>query len=414
MPPDWEDLDAHRAPEWFRDAKLGVFVHYSPTWFEDRPVPTGFDADAIAGAAADAGAEYLVVTTKHHDGYCNWPSEHTDFGADEPHGPRDVISPLADAVRRRGLRLGFYYSWLDDHHPDYPDRDAYVRDYAHAQLTELQERYRPAILWGDGEWDHPAEHWGARDLLTDYYRRAAAWDREVAVNDRLGSDARYYYAHGLADGDFEPGDPHGDYWTPEHQVPAAPMGHAWEVCETMHDGWSHEPDPNWRAPEDLLALFCYAVGHGGNLLLNVGPGPDGRLADREREVLARFGAWLATNGEAVRGTRPLADPGADVPFVPEVDWEDPAETWARLVEYVRAAGPFLVRRARDAYALVVGSPATLRVPLPARAGAEVTLLGEGELDWERDGAETVVELPGDGADTPRAVRVPLSLQVEVE
>jgi len=401
--PTWESLDRHRAPEWFRDAKFGTFVHYSPSWFGDdgeRPVPEAYDAGEWVSLAADAGARYLIFTTKHHDGFCNWPSEHTDFGASTTGGPRDVVSPLADAVRDEGLRLGFYYSWLDRHHPEYPDREAYVREYAHAQLEELVERYDPAIVWGDGEWDHDADHWGAREFAAWYYNRAEREGRAVCLNDRLGADCRYYYVKGFDSDDPDAGTdgrPHGDYWTPEHQVPAEPMDHPFETCETAHDGWSWVEEPNWREPGELVRLLVDVVSKGGNLLLNVGPKPDGSIAEREHELFGAVGEWLSVNGEAIYGTRPL-DPGTgDVRFVPDVEWEDPAATWAALQERIDDAGPVRYTRTDDAaYALSPGWPGEklrLAGPTPA-ADAAIRLLGHGDpLAWDHDGDAVVVHLP---------------------
>lgn len=404
----WESIDRHRAPEWYRDAGLGVFVHYSPSWFEDEPVPESYDAAAWVDAATDAGARYLVFTSKHHDGFPNWPSAYTDFGAESFFGPRDVVSPLVEEARRAGLKVGFYYSWLDQHHPDYPDPDDYVEGYAHAQLQELWDLYRPSILWGDGEWDFPASHWRAAEIVSWYYDRAEEAGRDVCVNDRLGRDTRYYYVRERDEG----GTPHGDYWTPEHQVAGAPMDHAWEACETMHDGWSWTADPNWRDIGDLLWLLVDVVSKGGNLLLNVGPKPDGTISDPERERLAAIGDWLAVNGEAIYGARPFDPPEQDVSFVPAVDWDDPAGTWEALVDHITEEPLRLTRSGTDAYAIHRGWPdGEVRIPgVAPRDGAEIELLGVGEVEWTRDGDGLLVHPPG-GRPCEHAVtfRIPLPM-----
>jgi alpha-L-fucosidase len=435
----WPSLDGHPVPEWYHDAKFGLFVHYSPTWYgEDGslPEPSAFDPEEWAGLADQAGARYLVFTTKHHDGFCNWPSDLTDFAADAVGGPRDVLTPLVDSVRRRGLRVGFYYSLLDRHHPDYPDHAEYVREYMHEQVKELVRRYEPSLLWGDGEWEYLSEHWDAQELISWYYNWAADRENDVLVNDRFGMDTRYvrtvdwdeadqraYAAHRGLDPDetieaLSRHDPHGDYWTPEHQIVSETLAQKWETCETMHNEWSWVNAPNWRDATDLVHLLVDVVSKNGNLLLNVGPKPDSSIADHDRRLLKSIGDWLRVNGEAIYGTRPV-EPGADrAPYVPHVEWwdddRDYAQIWDDLVDEIRADGPIrLTQTGNTVYVLYLGWPGdSLRVDdLTVRSGGAIEMLGvDSELDWEYDGDALVVRTPDERpCDHAYAVRVPVPI-----
>lgn len=408
--PTWTSLDRHVTPAWFRDAKFGLFIHYSSAWYGDGALatPDQFDPESIVELAASAGMRYVVFTSKHHDGFANWPSEYGSYAAEPPFGVHDLVSPLAEAVRARGLRLGFYYSWLDEHDPGYPDPDDYVHDVAHKQLHELVELYDPDLLWGDGEWDYDAAHWDAGSVAAWFYNQADARGRSVALNDRLGRDARYYYVRDEDD------DPKGDYWTPEHQVFDDVMVTPWETCETMHDGWGWDDEPNWRDPGDLIRLLVYVVSNNGNLLLNVGPKPDGSLSAHERTVLREFGDWMAVNGPAIHGTRPYRAPGDDPQMVPEVDWEHPERTWSTLCEHIEAADPVrMTRRGTTAYAIHLGEPddAITVDDVAIRDGGTVELLGYGPVEHTHDGRDLTIEVPtGRPTDHAHAFAIPLPLR----
>ena len=415
--PSWESVDDHRVPEWYHDAKFGVFVHYSPSWFgDDLPVPTEYDAGEWVSAIEGSGARYVVFTTKHHDGFSNWPSAHTDFGAERTDGPRDIVTPLVETATQRGLKVGFYYSWLDNHHPDYP-ATKYVEEFAHAQIKELWDRYRPSILWGDGEWDHSADHWRAREIVSWYYNQAANEERDVLVNDRLGVDTRYYYVHGLDGTDRDVAGPaHGDYWTPEHQVASDVIEDKWEVCETMHEGWAWTESAAWRDVGDLVRLLVDVVSKNGNLLLNVGPRPDGTFSQEEIDRLQALGRWLEINGEAIYGTRPYEPASTEIAYVPDIDWDNPGDTWEDLRSLIAPNGQLrFTRRGQVAYAITLGWPEDGVIRLEdvrLRAHATVSMLGVNEpLQWEDRNGSVHIELPAQEAppcEHAYAIRLPLA------
>jgi alpha-L-fucosidase len=327
---------------WWRDAKFGMFLHFglysipggewegkfvgSHEWMRNNAKipdpqyaaltqqfnPTGFDADAWVRTAKDAGQRYVVLTTKHHEGFALWDSAVTDYDVMGTPFRRDVCAELARACRRHGMRLGWYYSIMDWHHPDYlPRRDwegqgpagaDYQRYLAfmRAQLRELLTRYGDiSVLWFDGQWESTWTHAAALELEA-YCRRLMPG---VVINDRIDvappKDAPAGYRRA------------GDYTTPELTIPAQPPAGDWETCMTMNDNWGWaKDDPNWKSVPQLLTLLVEVASKGGNLLLNVGPMGDGRFPQESLDGLRGMGAWLRTNGGALYGTRgsPFAQP----------------------------------------------------------------------------------------------------------
>ncbi|GAB3601255.1 alpha-L-fucosidase [Microbacterium tumbae] len=340
--------------EWFSGAGLGIFVHWDQasqqgieiSWplvgrsiipgmeaVEDAVTvaeyqataptfnPTRWDAADLARRAREAGATYVVFTARHHAGYNMFFTAESDFGVE--HGPfgRDITREFVDAVRAEGLRVGIYYSLPDWNHTDYPafrDEDRPYRlehwpaaglaefadapeatdrhrrsspeewsrylEYVRAQLTELLTDYgRIDLLWFDGDWERSAAEWtspGLRRLIKEL-------QPDVVINDRL------------------PGQ--GDYRTPEQGFPlTAPTG-PWELCLTIGDHWAWRRDPdNEKSARSLLVTLIDVVARGGNLLLNVGPGPDGALPDVEQDRLGAFADWMRSHAEAVIGVEPTA------------------------------------------------------------------------------------------------------------
>ncbi len=322
---------------WWREARFGMFVHWGlyaipagaaggethhGEWIRDSariPLaeyerlqaqwrPERFDADAWAATAAAAGMKYLVLTSKHHDGFCLWDSAHTDWDVGgTPHG-RDIVQELAAACARHGLRFGTYHSIMDWHHPDYlprrpwevaarPAADADFERFErhlHAQVTELVQRVRPAVMWFDGEWEPTWTH--ARGVrLFELCRRLAP---EMLVNNRVD-----VHRSGMAGFSASP-DAVGDFATPEQEIPATGLpGVDWETCMTMnaHWGWN-AADTQWKSAPTLLHQLIDTASKGGNYLLNVGPRADGTFPPEAVARLRAIGAWLAVHGEAIHGT----------------------------------------------------------------------------------------------------------------
>lgn len=303
--------------EWFREARLGIFIHWGiyavdgidESWaffngyvsYEDYMkqlegfTAAGYDAQAWAELIVQSGARYAVLTTKHHDGVALWDTELSELSAVKatPAG-RDLVAPFVTALRQRGLRVGLYYSHLDWSHVDYPVHTRTVRRYDHqqeperwkrflrfreGQLRELAQRFRPDLLWFDGDWEIGKEAWQSAALRDSLL----AWQPEVILNSRING--------------------YGDYATPEQGLPIeAPEG-PWELCMTMNDSWGFQDnDLNYKTPYQIVRIFADVLAGGGNLLLGIGPRADGTVPDRQQEILAALGRWTDKHAEAIYGT----------------------------------------------------------------------------------------------------------------
>lgn len=309
---------------WWRNAKFGLFIHWGVysvpagtyqgrqipgigEWIMNHAkipravyqqyarefVPTKYDPDAWAALAADAGMKYMVITSKHHDGFALFPSAVTtwDIADASPYG-KDLIGPLATAARAHGLHFGLYYSQAQDwNHPggaangghwdttQAGNFDDYLKQIAVPQVQEILTRYHPDILW----WDTPTNMTPARAaLFMPLFTRFP----DIITNNRLG-------------GGYE-----GDTETPEQFIPATGIpGRDWEVCMTMNDTWGYKSyDTHWKSTADLLHMLSDIVSKGGNFLLNIGPRPDGTIPQASIDRLHAIGRWMKVNGEAIYGT----------------------------------------------------------------------------------------------------------------
>jgi alpha-L-fucosidase len=314
---------------WFPDAQLGIFVHWgiysvdgvAESWsFYDGRVPyaaymaqldgftaSRFDADAWAELFERAGATYAVLTAKHHDGVALYDTDANDLSVvtRTPAG-RDLVAEFVEAVRRRGLKVGIYFSHLDWSHPDYatvrpvvqhpvvqdnpyavarpgaeePEHWERYLEFHRAQIRELVTRYRPDLLWFDGEWERDERQWRMRELRAELRELAP----DMVVNGRMLG--------------------HGDYVTPEQGVPIVPPDGPWELCLTINDSWGWQPqDDNHKSPRQLVRTFVETIGGGGNLLLDVGPREDGTITPEQTERLEALGDWVSRHSPAVRGIR---------------------------------------------------------------------------------------------------------------
>ncbi|MGB2938451.1 MAG: alpha-L-fucosidase [Phycisphaerae bacterium] len=303
--------------KWCHEARFGMFIHWGlysllehGEWvmFSERTPsaeyatlaqrfkPNRFDADAWASVAKEAGAKYMVLTTRHHDGFCLFDSQVSDFTSAKTAAGRDFVAEYVKACRKAGLRVGFYYSLLDWRFPGYfePRRhrrsaEALVRQ-AHDQVRELLTNYgRIDVLWYDGGWiSHgrvrmdTAKFWRAKELNA----MARRLQPRILINNRSGTNE--------------------DLDTPEQHVTASAPGRAWESCMTIGDaaGWGYvRHNPGMKTAAQLLQHLVTAAAGEGNLLLNVGPKPDGSIRREEVARLRVMGDWLRVNGEAVYGSR---------------------------------------------------------------------------------------------------------------
>ncbi len=322
---------------WWREARFGMFIHWglyaipAGEW-QGRPVggigewiqhiaripeeeyetlvgrfnPVKFDADEWARIARDAGMRYLVITTKHHDGFALFDSAVSDYDVMATPFARDIMKEISDACRLQSLRVGWYHSILDWHHPDYlprqdwhrrpaesADFDRYRR-YLKAQVRELLTGYGPIdIMWFDGEWEPFWTHEHGQDL----YSLVRHIQPPIIVNNRV--DKGREGMAGLTRRGFA-----GDFGTPEQEVPATGIpGMAWETCMTMNDTWGYKKDDrNWKSAADLLRTLVDVASKGGNFLLNVGPTAEGEIPPASVERLREMGRWLRPNSESIFGT----------------------------------------------------------------------------------------------------------------
>jgi alpha-L-fucosidase len=300
---EWEGRTDHG--EWIRDtARIPLDVYDR---FLQRFDPAKLDADRWAAAARDAGMRYVVITTKHHDGFCLFDSKLTDFDVMSTPFRRDVMAELAAACRRHGLRIGWYHSIMDWHHPDYLPRRAWERrpadgasfpryvEHLRGQVEELLTKYGDVgVMWFDGEWEKTWTRESGRAL----YDLCRKLQPRVIVNNRVdkGRDGMAGMTRGS---EFA-----GDFGTPEQEIPDRGLpGLDWETCMTLNDYWGwNRRDGAWKPADDLIRKLVDIASKGGNFLLNVGPTPEGEFPAPCVERLQEIGRWMRTNGEAIHGT----------------------------------------------------------------------------------------------------------------
>jgi alpha-L-fucosidase len=339
----------HPDAQWFDDAGLGMFIHWglssvdalgelswsmmtqstdkepvTDAYFEqaERFNPDNYDPDDWLAAAKRAGMEYAVLTTKHHDGFAMWPSKFGDFSTAEYCEGRDLVGEYVTACRRHGIKVGFYFSLPDWHHPSWPADPRETREglrsftaeaniapdsvdqrsfdeyhqYVQGQLRELLTRYGDIdLLW----FDTPDFFWAGvnEDRIGDLYDLVRTIQPHLVINGRGG------YTHW------------GDYRTPENELPAKPLGGWWELCQTWGDSWGYQRDDEYRDMDWTLERLARTVGRGGNLLLNVGPKADGTLADEIYDRLDALADWMDACEPAIKGVEAAPwPPRCDAPI----------------------------------------------------------------------------------------------------
>jgi alpha-L-fucosidase len=338
--------------EWWREARFGMFIHWGlytvpagewkgkkipgiGEWImenADIPVleyeqlakqfnPVKFDAEQWVKIARDAGMKYIVITSKHHDGFCMWDSKLTGYDIiDATPFKRDILAELSAACKKQGIKLCFYHSIMDWHHPDAqatfypkyndgsrsnPNFDRYVEYYLKGQIRELIENYGPlGILWFDGEW---VKDW-SYEMGWNMYEHVLNLQPDIIINNRVGKGRQGL--QGFSEGQECP----GDYGTPEQRIPPTGLpGVDWETCMTMNDTWGYKSyDNNWKSTEDLIHKLVDITSKGGNFLLNVGPTAEGLIPEPSIERLAAMGKWMKVNCESIYGT--TANPIGELPW----------------------------------------------------------------------------------------------------
>ena len=403
--PSQKPLPEPQRTRWFREAKFGMFVHWGvyavigrhewarhllqiPQAEYDRYArrfnPVNLSADTWVDLAQNAGAKYIVITSKHHDGFSIYRSKVSDYDMEITPYKGDPLKMLAEASRRKGMRLGFYHSIMDWHHPDYTPKRAWevadpkaggnlnrFIDFMKEQLRELLTGYGDvAVLWFDGEWEHSTQELRS-DEVYDFIRRLQP---NILINDRL-------YKR-------QPGN-RADFGTPEQFVPATgikdPSGKPilWESCVTINeDSWGYNQyETRFKTTRSLIRMLIEVVSKGGNLLLNVGPAPDGRIQDEFVTRLNAIGRWMRVNSEAINAT--TASPFSHLPF------------------FGRATA-----KGNVIYLHVFQWPADgkLRVPALKNKVLSARLLADGaSLAVAREGDEAVVRVPSEAPDEAASV-----------
>lgn len=310
----------------FMNKRFGMFIHWGPVslrgteigWSRGSVVsvaeydslykefdPVLFNADNIVSIAKQAGMKYLTITARHHDGFCLWPTAYTDYNIMNTPYKKDIVGALASACRKQGIKFCIYYSVLDWHHPDYPihgngkdidpkvDMNKYVQ-FMKNQLKELIAKYDPYMLWFDGQWEKP---W-TDEMGKDLYAYLKKIKPDVITNNRLGKEMA-----GVDNNKIDAVKMVGDYDTPEQVVGKLNMNTPWESCFTICNQWAWKPNDQMKSLKECLAIISKTAGGNGNLLLNVGPMPDGRIEARQATRLREIGDWIKLNGEAIYSTK---------------------------------------------------------------------------------------------------------------
>jgi alpha-L-fucosidase len=427
--PTIASLDTHPLPDWYNDAKLGIFIHWglysvpgwapvqhsdhdfaSPDYIRDDPYaewyyntmrvpdsPTAayhkehfganvgyyeftstfneeskhWKPDEMTAAFVDAGAKYVVLTSKHHEGFTLWPSKVVNPNQTHLNAERDIVGELSESVRKSGMKMGLYYSggydWTFNRGPivkkeDYetvkPQMTAYGT-YADAQIEELIQNYKPSLLWNDIDWPKSGK---PLKIMADYYNAVP----DGVIDDRFGV-------------------PHSDFTSPEYAKLDDIAAKKWEECRGLGRSFGYnraEGEAETISPQELVELLVDIVSKNGNLLLDVGPMADGTIPPVQVSRLKALGAWLRQNGEAIYGTRPWTH------AVGETSAVDAANKPIALR---------FTQKGDQLYAIMLGRPKSPAVVLknvnPAN-GSQMFLLGAPKpLAWKRRGADVLVTLP---------------------
>ncbi|MCR9287012.1 MAG: alpha-L-fucosidase [Bacteroidetes bacterium] len=312
-----DSLTFHKKMEWFKDAKLGIFIHWgiysvkgideSWSFFNEylsheayMKQLEGFNAihyapQKWAELIKKSGAKYSVITSKHHDGVALWNTKMNDLSTfKKTPAKQDVLSPFVAALKKEKLKVGIYYSLIDWSHPEYPNftktQKRYKTDsikwlkfkqFFQGQLSELSEQYNPDLWWFDGDWEFSAEKWEAQKVRKMLLNK----NPNTILNSRLKG--------------------YGDYATPEQGLPLTkPKSKYWELCMTMNDSWGYQHnDHNYKTPYEVIRIFADVIGNGGNLLLNIGPKADGTIPSEQIHILNELGKWTKKHEEAIFGSR---------------------------------------------------------------------------------------------------------------
>jgi len=402
--PTWESLDSHKMPLWYDNAKIGLSIHWGvysvPAWaprekgisyaewygsrMNEKGNPTykyhrdiygenftyddfipkwkaeNFNPTDWVRFAKKMGANYIFITSKHHDGFCLWPSKFTDRNAMKMGPKKDLLKKFFEAGRKESLKVGLYYSLLEWYNPVYTGKDVpyagsikannYVDDVMVPQIKELIDLYHPDFFYFDGEWEHPETFWKMKEVVAYFYNEAAKRNQDVFVNDRFGAGER---------------GKHGDLYNVEYGFDKGNEGlltHKWSYWQGIAKTFGYNQDTDQEdclSPKQFIDKVIKGVSQNGNFDINVGPTAAGAIPDYEQYPLLKLGEWLKTNGEAIYGTH---------------YWKVPAEGDACFTT-----------KENNVYAIFLkwqGTEFKLKSVKPVE-GSKITMLGvSGELKWK--------------------------------
>lgn len=416
--PNWQSLDQRPTPTWFEDAKFGIFIHWGlysvPAWatksnadgfgsgyaewywqrlfapnLKIHPEFTAFHKknygdksyqDFVQGFKAElfqpddwatifeqAGAKYVVLTSKHHEGFTLWPSKESwNWNAVDVGPHRDLAGDLMKSVRAKNLKMGYYYSLYEWFNPTYKsDVNQYVNERMLPQMKDLVTRYQPDILWTDGEWDHPAKTWKSEEFLAWLFNNPAVKDN-IVVNDRWGNDTKSKHGS-FATSEYGHGGTDNTEITGGFQRP-------WEECRGMGESFGYNRNENldsYQTGESLVHQLIDIVAKGGNLLLNIGPAADGTIPVIMQERLHEIGSWLKVNGNAIYGSR----------------------KWAKAPAYTKESTLYFTQKGKNLYAISRKWEESISVQNVAKP-SKVSLLGyKGEVKFNYKNGTLIIMTP---------------------
>jgi alpha-L-fucosidase len=435
--PDWQSLDTRPLPQWYKDAKFGIFIHWGvysvpafcskgnyAEWYQhalnsgdkatvayhknkfdnisyykfaDQFKAELYEPDEWAKVIEASGAKYVVLTSKHHDGFANWPSKEASktwgfpWNAAETGPHRDLLGDLFTAIRKTSVHAGMYYSLYEWYNPLWlKDRPRYVKEHMWPQMQELINTYKPDVFWTDGDWEATDETWKSKEFLAWLYNESPV-KNTVITNDRWGSGVRFN---------------HGGIYTPEYQPDLDFEDHYWEESRGMgfSYGYNREEDAwDYNSAQVLVLTLIDKVSRGGNFLLDIGPDEHGKIPPIMQERLLQMGEWMKTNNEAIYNT---------------VRWRAPSQWSEGKTNYIakNGGGDIMLKLTVDPdagyavkecfftynpsqnnlYALLPQWPGKKFVikNLPLKSGTKIELLEtHQELQWQQDGENISINLP---------------------
>jgi alpha-L-fucosidase len=413
---DWKSIDNRPVPVWFENAKFGIFIHWGlysvPAWaptdgnvydkyaewywfriksgkpsqafvdfhnnnygnkFQYQDFVKDFNAqlfqpDDWAKIIKNSGAKYVVLTSKHHDGFAMWPSaESWNWNSVDVDPHRDLCGDLTTAVKKSGMHMGFYYSLYEWFNPLYKSNfEKYVQDYMLPQMKDLVARYEPDMLWTDGEWEHTSSDWKSTDFLSWLYNESPVRN-SIVVNDRWGKETR---------------GKHGGFFTTEYDLVhdgnanELKFDRPWEECRGIGGSFGYnrnEKLEDYSSSEELIHILINKVARGGNLLLNIGPTADGTIPVIMQQRLADIGAWLQVNGEAIYNTR----------------------KWDKTPIINQDSKIFFTSKGEKLYAIVTRWPVKTLVIENMKRVSEIKLLGyDAKLKYRFKGDKLLIDISG--------------------